>query len=109
MGAIDFSTGNRAPYGGLTLHNLNETNWYETILRNTATVTEQYSMTKVSQFYGFGAENHSASNNLMVPKKTIDFDKSFPINLNRNTPESAGADELVFNYRSIASNVKFSE
>ena len=91
------------------MHSLNETNWYETILRNTATVTEQYSMTKVSQFYGFGAENHSASNNLMVPKKTIDFDKSFPINLDGNSPDSAGADELVQNYRSVAANIKFSE
>ena len=40
VGAIDFGTGNRQPYGGATLHSLNETNWYETILRNTATVTE---------------------------------------------------------------------
>ena len=66
-------------------------------------------MTKVSQFYGFGAENHSASNNLMVPKKTIDFDKSFPINLDGNSPDSAGVDELVQNYRSVAANIKFSE
>ena len=45
----------------------------------------------------------------MVPKKTIDFDKSFPINLDGNSPDSAGADELVQNYRSVAANIKFSE
>ena len=112
-GAIDFSVANGNQNDEFCLHNLNESNYYESTLRQISTVIEPYSQNKISHFYGFGAEindqdqTQSLDNTIAERLADLDLVGGFPINLDTAQSESVGIDELVANYKNSLSKIQF--
>lgn len=113
-GAIDFTAANGKLGEAPSLHDLDDSNRYETILRIFGSALEPYSTTKRHTFFGFGADTRaqdeagSQMRNPFAETAIADAENCFPINGVAEEPASLGIENLIANYKDVLGKVSAS-